>query len=184
MTPINASILGSNSSRNLSVVFWTVSKISNPNHLTTEDLPLTHPEPLSSPLHLHTKYFQLEPCTPLQHGWKCNRPNHSSCCIKGWMKQNLYLDMQTIWALLSPKCLRLPRSQIELMDLHKIMLQPLLSLPVRFETVLPKNRTFLVSSFNMGTLGHNWKPNLSRPGLNGRVMTDRRQKKKMKHKGK
>lgn len=55
------------------------------------------------------------------------------------------LDMQTlsIWALLSPKCLRLPGSQAELMDPHKIMLHTLLSLPLRFETMIPKNRIFL-----------------------------------------
>lgn len=55
------------------------------------------------------------------------------------------LDMQTlsIWALLSPNCLRLPGSQAELMDLHKIMPQTLLSLPPRFETMIPKNRIFL-----------------------------------------
>lgn len=69
------------------------------------------------------------------------------------MKQNLDLDMQTIGAVLSPKCLRLPGSQVELMDLHKIMMQPFLSLPVRFETIIPKNRTFLVFSSNSGNFG-------------------------------
>lgn len=96
------------------------------------------------------------------------------------MKQDLDLDMQTIWALLSPKCLRLSGAQVELMDLHKIMLQPLLSLPARFAAIIPKNGTFLVSLSNMENLEHNWKPSLSWPGSSGRVMTDRRQKKKIK----
>lgn len=138
VSPIDASALGSNSPRNLSDMLWTVSKISNPNHLTIEDFALTHPEPLSSPLYHHTIYFPSEPCSPLQHGRKHNRPSHSNCYIKDWVKQKLDYDMRTIWALLSPKWLRLPVSQVELMNLHKIM-QPLLSLTVRFQIIIPIN---------------------------------------------
>lgn len=58
--------------------------------------------------------------------------------------RNLDLHIQTLRALLS-----LPGSQVELMDLHKIMLQPFLSLSVKFETVIPKTRTLLVSSSDM-----------------------------------
>lgn len=138
VTLADVSALGSNSPRNISDVLWTVSKISNSKHLTIEDFALTHLEPLSSPLHRHTIYFQSEPCSPLQHGWKHNRSSHSNCYIKDWMKQNLDYDTRTIWALLSPKWLRLPIFQIELMDLHKIM-QPLLPLTVRFQIIIPIN---------------------------------------------
>lgn len=35
------------------------------------------------------------------------------------MKQNLNVDMQNIWALLSPKSLRLPECWVEMMNPHK-----------------------------------------------------------------
>lgn len=114
------SAFGSKSPRNPSVVF----KIRHPNHFSTQDLPFSGPQPESSPLQLHTKHFLLEPCSPLPRNW--NRPNHGSCCIKEWLKQNLiltcrpcpfglswvqtawdFLDLRLSWWICTKQCHRL-----------------------------------------------------------------------------